>query len=118
MDALGQNWSPSTKFRDSINQDIEALESVLSMTAVQERISQDLQELAQIQRATLALQAVHFDVVKETRRVISSIRSAESASEDTELTLVLGETLAGFGDKPVLVYADAVRFSQILFNVL
>ncbi|ORY77616.1 hypothetical protein BCR35DRAFT_305378 [Leucosporidium creatinivorum] len=100
----------------SIDDDVEAVESIGDCARAQEVIANDILGLAQIQLGTYSITPVQFDL-SHTLRTIMRMFSTECRAKGIDLSLAFGPNLETINGA-VSLMADPVRLSQIIINLL
>ncbi|TRM62099.1 hypothetical protein BD626DRAFT_548830 [Schizophyllum amplum] len=94
---------------DSMREDVEALDAIYQCGLAQERIANDVLSLSRMQLDSLNIQAVDFELVTETQRIVSIFRN-EAKMHEINLSVHFGESLANLG--VCVVRSDKSRYAQ------
>ncbi|KAG8887667.1 hypothetical protein FRB98_009229 [Tulasnella sp. 332] len=106
---------PSAELLATMEEDLDALDSIYQCGLSQERIANDVLSLSRMQLDTLSIQSIEFPLIKELRRILS-IFTNELKMKKIALDLRLGESVPLLeGDK---VVSDRNRFGQIVTNLM
>ncbi|KAG8850364.1 hypothetical protein FRB96_000428 [Tulasnella sp. 330] len=110
-----QPFVPTPELLATMEEDLDALDSIYQCGLSQERIANDVLSLSRMQLETLSVQSIEFPLVKELRRILS-IFTNELRMKKITLDLKLGDSISLLGvDK---VASDRNRFGQIITNLM
>ncbi|KAL1413038.1 hypothetical protein Q8F55_000787 [Vanrija albida] len=108
-------FKPTPQLLATIDDDLEALESIYQCALTQERISNDVLSLGKIQLDMLQMFDVETTVVKEAQKAVSVFQN-EARMKRIDLSMELGEAFEKMGIDVVLT--DPVRLGQVVTNLL
>lgn len=108
-------FHPTKQLVTTINEDLEALESIYQCGLTQERISNDVLSLGRIQLDMLHVFDVDTDLRHEAQKVISIFQN-EARMKRIALSLTLGDSLDLLGVHHIKT--DPVRLGQVVTNLL
>jgi len=108
-------FSPTKQLLTTINEDLEALESIYQCGLAQERISNDVLSLGRIQLDMLQMFDVEIDLRQEAQKVVSIFQN-EARMKRIALSLVIGESVERLGI--TAIKTDPVRLGQVVGNLL
>ena len=106
----GKNFEPTEQLLTTMNEDLEALESIYQCGLTQERISNDVLSLGRIQLDMLQIYNVETDVRAEAQKVISIFQN-EARMKRISLSLNIGESIRRLGIHHIKT--DPVRLGQV-----
>lgn len=98
-----------------LEEDVDALESIFTCGAVQERIANDILSLARIQLDMLSLHDVEMDLQHEARKKLS-VFASEARMKDIDIDLQFDESLGRLGVYGIKT--DPVRLGQVVTNLV
>lgn len=108
-------FMPTKQLFTTIEEDLEALESIYQCGLTQERISNDVLSLGRIQLDMLQMYDVEVDVRSEAQKVITIFQN-EARMKRIEISLKIGESLQKSGVHHIKT--DPVRLGQVVTNLL
>ncbi|ORY35646.1 hypothetical protein BCR39DRAFT_511288 [Naematelia encephala] len=106
---------PTEQLLTTINDDLDALESIYQCGLAQERISNDVLSLGRIQLDMLQMFDVETDVIHEAEKIISIFQN-EARMKRIALSLKIGESIDKLG--MYTIKTDPVRLGQVVTNLL
>ncbi|EJT46944.1 hypothetical protein A1Q1_04314 [Trichosporon asahii var. asahii CBS 2479] len=98
-----------------LEEDVDALESIFTCGAVQERIANDILSLARIQLDMLSLHDVEMDMQHEARKKLS-VFASEARMKNIDIDLQFDESLDRLGVYGIKT--DPVRLGQVVTNLI
>ncbi|KAG8997175.1 hypothetical protein FRB93_000461 [Tulasnella sp. JGI-2019a] len=110
-----QAFVPTPELLATLEEDLDALDSIYQCGLSQERIANDVLSLSRMQLDTLSIQDIEFPLIKELRRILS-IFTNELKMKKITLNLKLGDSVPLFGVEKVV--SDRNRFAQIVTNLM
>lgn len=103
-------FAPTPQMFKSMDEDLEALQSIYNCGLTQERISNDVLSLGKLQLGKLEIFHVATDIVRETQKLIG-VFQAEAKMNLVELTLDIESSFSDLGVRAIMI--DPVRYSQM-----
>ncbi|EIW68283.1 hypothetical protein TREMEDRAFT_69291 [Tremella mesenterica DSM 1558] len=109
------NFIPTDQLLATINEDLEALESIYQCGLTQERICNDVLSLGRIQLDMFQMFDVETNIRSEANKVISIFQN-EARMKRIALSFSIGEQMERLGIDTVKT--DPVRLGQVMTNLL
>jgi len=106
----GTAYKPTAQLLHTIQEDLDALDSIYECALTQERISNDVLSLGKLQLDLLQMFDVETNIREEIRKVVSVFQN-EARMNRVQMSLRFGEGFDALGVSTVKI--DPVRFCQM-----
>ncbi|EIN09171.1 hypothetical protein PUNSTDRAFT_126249 [Punctularia strigosozonata HHB-11173 SS5] len=111
----GTAYIPPLHLFETMDEDLDALDSIYQCGLAQERIANDVLSLSRIQLQVLNIVPTDFELIGEVQRILSRFRN-EAKMKRIQLTLQTGVSLTQLG--VTYIVSDKSRFGQVITNLL
>jgi CheY-like chemotaxis protein len=108
-------FNPTSEQLATLNEDLEALDSIYQCGLAQERIANDVLSLSRIQLQVLPIHPAEFHLVKEVTSILSIFKN-ELKMKKIKLDLSFGNSIERLDVR--CVFADKARFAQVITNLM
>ncbi|GAB1518066.1 hypothetical protein RhiTH_001124 [Rhizoctonia solani] len=111
----GLSYTPTDRLLEELEDDLQAMDSIMQCGLAQARIANDVLSLSRIQLNMLTVVPTDFDVKHETNQILLVFRN-ELIAKNIDFKLNFGHGVEIFGLRTVK--ADRSRFAQIITNLM
>lgn len=109
------SYAPTERMLSEMDDDLQAMDSIMQCGLAQARIANDVLSLSRIQLNVLSIIPTEFDIRRETNQILMVFKN-ELTTKDISFTLDLGRGADMFGLQTIS--ADRSRFAQIITNLM
>ncbi|QRV74353.1 protein-histidine kinase [Ceratobasidium sp. AG-Ba] len=108
-------YAPTERMLSEMDDDLQAMDSIMQCGLAQARIANDVLSLSRIQLNVLSIIPTEFDIRRETSQILMVFRN-ELMTKDIDFNLDLGRGADMFGLQTIST--DRSRFAQIITNLM